>query len=120
MTRDELWIKAMELGAASGCHQRPDRSFFIGGYQLPVCARCTGVLIGHTAALILSVCGKVPSALASLGMLLTMGADWFIQYVGLRESVNPRRLITGILGGMGVMFLWVRAVSAMIKLTARK
>ena len=25
------------------CHQLPDRSFFVDGRQLPVCARCTGL-----------------------------------------------------------------------------
>jgi uncharacterized membrane protein len=25
------------------CHQLPDRSFFWGGQQFPVCARCTGL-----------------------------------------------------------------------------
>jgi uncharacterized membrane protein len=28
------------------CHQLPDRSFFIDGRQLPVCARCTGLYLG--------------------------------------------------------------------------
>ena len=27
------------------CHQRPERSFFIDGSQLPVCARCTGLYL---------------------------------------------------------------------------
>ena len=27
------------------CHQRPDRSFFIDGHQLPICARCTGLYV---------------------------------------------------------------------------
>ena len=28
------------------CHQRPERSFFIGKYQFPFCARCSGILFG--------------------------------------------------------------------------
>ena len=27
------------------CHQRPERSFFVDGHQLPVCARCTGLYL---------------------------------------------------------------------------
>src|SRR5215216_6576523 len=27
------------------CHQRPDRSFFVDGHQLPVCARCSGLYV---------------------------------------------------------------------------
>ncbi|MGG7175281.1 DUF2085 domain-containing protein [Clostridium neonatale] len=28
-----------------GCHQLPDRSFFIRSYQFPICARCTGNVV---------------------------------------------------------------------------
>lgn len=31
------------------CHQLPDRSFFVDGRQLPVCARCTGLYLGAAA-----------------------------------------------------------------------
>jgi uncharacterized membrane protein len=33
------------------CHQRPDRSFFLDGHQLPVCARCTGLYLSGAAGL---------------------------------------------------------------------
>jgi uncharacterized membrane protein len=33
------------------CHQRPERSFFWDGVQLPVCARCTGLYVGGAVAL---------------------------------------------------------------------
>jgi len=32
------------------CHQRPDRSFFWDGHQLPVCARCTGLYLSGALA----------------------------------------------------------------------
>jgi uncharacterized membrane protein len=28
------------------CHQLPDRSFHLGAFQLPVCARCVGIYAG--------------------------------------------------------------------------
>lgn len=34
------------------CHQRPERSFFFDGHQLPVCARCTGLYLSAAAGLI--------------------------------------------------------------------
>ena len=34
------------------CHQIPERSFFWGGQQLPVCARCTGLYVSGTLGLI--------------------------------------------------------------------
>jgi hypothetical protein len=32
------------------CHQSPERSFYIAGYPLAVCARCTGLYVGFAAA----------------------------------------------------------------------
>jgi uncharacterized membrane protein len=34
------------------CHQRPERSFFVDGHQLPVCARCTGLYLSGALGLI--------------------------------------------------------------------
>ena len=33
------------------CHQRPERSFFAEGHQLPVCARCTGLYLSGAVGL---------------------------------------------------------------------
>ena len=34
------------------CHQRPERSFFLEGHQLPVCARCTGLYLSGAIGLV--------------------------------------------------------------------
>ena len=34
------------------CHQRPDRSFFWDGHQLPICARCTGLYLSGAVAFV--------------------------------------------------------------------
>lgn len=34
------------------CHQRPERSFFVAGQQLPVCARCTGLYLSAALGLV--------------------------------------------------------------------
>ena len=34
------------------CHQLPERSFFLAGRQLPVCARCTGLYLGVALGLV--------------------------------------------------------------------
>lgn len=105
----ELWIKIMQIGARTGCHQRADRSFFYNGYQFPVCARCTGVLIGYTAVLV-CIPFFLPSFVLGIAFCAVMFIDWFIQFVKIKESTNTRRLITGILGGYGIITCEVNIV----------
>lgn len=35
------------------CHQRPERSFYVAGAQLPVCARCEGVYLGAAVGVLI-------------------------------------------------------------------
>src|SRR5262245_33087060 len=47
-----LALFAVLIYAVGGsvCHQRPERSFYLWGRQLPVCARCTGIYAGAALA----------------------------------------------------------------------
>ncbi len=48
------------------CHQRPERSFFLWGSQMPVCARCFGIYAGAAiAAIALPFVGRLTSFLRS-------------------------------------------------------
>lgn len=116
MNKQELWIKSMNIGARLGCHQRPDRSFFVGGYQLPVCARCTGVTIGYIVAVVMIIVGVRLNWMWVLGLCGVMGLDWGIQRVGIKESNNIRRLITGIVGGIGVLYVYFYAFRGVFRL----
>ena len=105
------WEKHRRIGAYLGCHQRADRSFFIRGKQFPVCARCTGVLIGQSFAIILCVVGlRIPIYISVL-FLLIMFTDWLIQKLNIKESTNIRRLVTGLLGGYGYVVLLAKLCS---------
>lgn len=109
----------MELGARLGCHQMPDRSFFFFDYQFPVCARCTGVLIGQITAVILALFRKLISPFSAFVCLMIMGADWFVQYIGVLKSNNTRRLISGFLGGLGLTFLYIHGAVKVFCLVKR-
>lgn len=100
MIDDKKWIKLMEAGSVLGCHQMPERSFFIKGYQFPVCARCTGVIISAIAAAIVFMKKKLPISICAV-MSSVMLIDWGLQYLEIKESTNKRRLITGLIGGFG-------------------
>lgn len=100
MTGIKLWLKAMELGHKLGCHQIPERSFGISGYQFPVCARCTGILLGQIAAFLIPPLRRL-SIWKDVALLFPMALDGGTQFLGLQKSTNRRRLITGLLGGIG-------------------
>ena len=97
----------------AGCHQRPDRSFFYKEYQFPMCARCTGVIIGYLVAIPIYFIYSF-----DIGVYTTLCAimffDWYIQYLKIRESTNVRRLITGILCGFGLMSLEIQIIGVLI------
>lgn len=95
----------MHLGGYAGCHQRYDRSFYVGHYQFPVCARCTGVLIGQILGVTFLLLDFRASVLFSAGLMLITLIDWSVQKIGLYESTNIRRVVTGILGGFGYVNL---------------
>lgn len=98
------------------CHQRPERSFTLGGASLPVCARCTGLYVGAlVAGGLLLVRGRThggdPATDASRGRavlglgllpnLLTLVAEWS---TGSAPS-NALRAAAGAALGLAVMYV---------------
>ncbi len=84
------------------CHQLPERSFFIFGHQLPVCARCTGIYFGALAGSFFAR-EKSPSPLFLVAALIPMALDGGTQLF-LRESTNVLRLVTGVIAGFATIF----------------
>ena len=112
---DRLWMSSMKIcSRISGCHQLPGRSFFFGKYQFPLCARCTGIVIGHLLGIVISVFHRV-SFFSLLGTIPLM-IDGVIQETTSYESNNRRRLCTGILYGFGMMSAFIRAVFSVVGL----
>lgn len=109
-----LWLYLMKLGAAAGCHQRPDRSFFFHGWQFPVCTRCTGVLAGQLVGFPIAIKKNISTLTAVLCCETTM-LDWSLQYSGVKKSTNKRRLVTGLLGGFGLAVIYVNIIRFVIK-----
>jgi len=115
------------------CHQLPERSFFGGGTQVPVCARDTGIYLGFVVSLALISLLHRPDRpkqfpgmagfTAIILMITAMGIDGVSSYGGFRTTTNDLRLITGILAGFAMAAivvpmlndeLWVRATNERI------
>lgn len=110
-----FYKKLMAFGRNAGCHQLPERSFFIRGKQCPVCARCTGVMIGNILAYGMFFIYRLPSEFYVMGCAV-MFADWFIQYIGICSSTNLRRLITGVVGGCSLTTLYCMVIQYIVKI----
>jgi len=103
------------------CHRIPERSFFLGGQQLPLCARCSGTFLGVLFTLItLTLAGRTrasrlppPRVLMVLGAFILLWAfdglnSYLTFYPGaphLYEPQNWLRLTTGALNGLALGIL---------------
>lgn len=87
------------------CHRREDRSFNISGHTFPVCARCTGILAGFMSGILLMEMGYSISLFYSVIFTIPLFIDGFSQAFGNRESTNVLRLVTGIMFGIGLIYV---------------
>lgn len=106
----KLWKKLMKFGHFLGCHQMPERSFFINGYQFPVCARSTGVYLGALSAIILFFAIK-PPILLCVFFCMIMFLDWWLQHKMILFSTNWRRMLTGSFAGYGLLSIELQIIS---------
>jgi uncharacterized membrane protein len=106
------WPAAFVYGVSSlVCHQLPERSFYWGGTQFAVCARCTGIYIG--AALAAGIAAVIdPARLMRLRphvrtvliagaapTIVTLLAEWS----GVWPTSHVERMVAGLpLGASGM------------------
>ena len=98
------------------CHQRIDRCFKINGRAMQICSRCLGIYLGLAIGLfipfifwsILLIDVKIMFMILIFA-LIPMALDGFTQLIGLRNSNNNLRFITGLLSGLilGLVFSWL-------------
>jgi uncharacterized membrane protein len=105
------------------CHQLEERSFYIDGFQMPLCARCLGIHLAFliSAAIILarrdprlSGLPSVRSMAAISLLLLPATADVVLSYSGIMDTDNTRRVVTGALFGTAIAFIVIPFASSML------
>ncbi|MBN1179999.1 MAG: DUF2085 domain-containing protein [Anaerolineae bacterium] len=116
LTPGGLLAKADMVGYAV-CHRIPSHSFFVGGRQLPLCARCSGTFLGALTglfgqAVVLkrrrdSGLPPIPIVILLVAFIGIMGADGLNSYLTLipgapylYEPQQWLRIITGSLNGL--------------------
>jgi uncharacterized membrane protein len=114
-------LEKANLVGYSICHQIPERSFFLGGVRLPLCARCTGTYTGIAIAFVaVALLGRWRAGeMLSRGMLILMAAfiglmavDGLNSYLSLFERMptlytpqNWLRATTGSLNGIALSLI---------------
>lgn len=88
-----------------GCHKKPSRSFFIRNKQMPICARCTGELIGILLGIIIFNFTSLPNNITTILIMIPMLFDGFLQALTKYESNNFKRVTTGFLFGLS-LYIW--------------
>lgn len=92
-----------------GCHSRKDRSFHFNGKQFPICARCTGELLGILFSISIFYFYS-PNLLTNIFLMIPMLLDGFLQLATKYESTNSKRLLTGILFGYALCNLLIMSI----------
>jgi len=92
------------------CHQLPERSFFIAGHPLAVCARCAGIYLGFLLLLLVYplVRSLRDTSLPHRRWLLLAAAplviDFGVTFLGIWENTHTSRFVTGFLFGAVTVF----------------
>lgn len=97
-----------------GCHCKENRSFHYKGKKFPLCARCTGELIGIFAGFIFYIIIRPDWKFACV-LLIPLIIDGFIQRLTAYESNNIKRVITGFLFGCGIVCLFIMSTIATVQ-----
>ena len=97
------------------CHGRPERSIPVGDATMAICARCTGIWAGMALGALSFAAGlgtrpRIGGRTMFL-VALPLIVDGVTQAMGLRESTNLLRLLTGTPVGM-VGILWALQYAA--------
>lgn len=100
------------------CHQLPERSLSVAGHPMGLCSRCFSLYASFAAVLIVvpardRLLRRIPEVPVWLviAAAIPMAVDGGTQLIGLRESTNTLRVITGVLLGTGAAVFVAVAVN---------
>lgn len=110
ISRNAKSLVSAEAFLSQLCHRMPSRSFWILEVPMGLCSRCTGIYFGILISLCFFFFAKKyftkKYLKISLLILLPLVIDGSLQLMGTYLSFNIIRLITGLLFGISVGFLF--------------
>ena len=92
------------------CHQMPERSFYLHGHPLAVCARCAGLYAGCAAGLLLYPLARplgarhMPERAWLFAAAVPTALDFSLGLLGVWENTHLSRSLTGALLGAVTAF----------------
>jgi len=91
------------------CHRIPERTFKIRNWYFPVCTRCLGIYISGIFLIIYGLFStiylNITIILLAILLIIPMFLDGITQLLGIRNSNNKLRFVTGFLAGFGLIIL---------------
>lgn len=92
------------------CHGRVERSLPLFDVPMPICSRCTGIYVGMLIGIalfpLIRWLRERTMRVVALIAITPLGIDGVTQLLGLRESINPLRIATGLIAGLA-FGLWI-------------
>lgn len=104
------------FGKTCGCHQLKERSFHYRGKQMFVCSRCFGILFGYIILSPILFFLGLKIGFYSIILLVPLVFDGLLQYFKILKSTNFRRLVTGLIGGIGLGLFIINLIIYIINL----
>jgi uncharacterized membrane protein len=87
------------------CHQWPERSFFLFGAPVAVCARCLGIYLGAAIGMLFRTSRRIALQLLIAAAALT-AADWLTEAAGMHGNWMTMRFVLGLaLGTAGALLI---------------
>lgn len=109
---DFLLAETIYHGFSHACHQIPERSFYVAGHPLAVCARCAGLYIGCALGLVSYPLVRplkrtdTPPRRWLIAAAVPTTVDFGLGFFGLWENTHWSRALTaGLLGVVTAFYL---------------